>query len=230
MADSCHALIIGAHPDDPEFAIAGSVAAWTQEGKKVVYTICTNGNKGSADPSMTPQKLTKIRKREELAAARVLGVEEVVFLDHNDQGLEDTPEFRKELVKIIRTYRPHLVAAPDPYRKYIWHRDHRIAGQVTLDAVFPYARDRLAYPDLFEEGYLPHKVLELLFWGADQPNYFIDISKTFNTKLRALRCHKSQIIQLTKERKERFRNMHTVHSKKHNYELAEAFYRVNIAY
>jgi LmbE family N-acetylglucosaminyl deacetylase len=230
MAYKCHALVIGAHPDDSEFGIAGSVASWTQQGKKVVYAICTNGNKGTNDPAMTPDRLTKIRKREELNAARIVGVQDVVFLGHDDQSLEDTPEFRKELVKVIRTYCPKLVAAPDPYRRYIWHRDHRMAGQVALDAVYPFARDRLAYPDLFEQGYKPHKVMELLFWGADQPNYFIDVSKTYDTKLKALRCHKSQISQFGKGWEEWFKGMHTWHSKKHNYELAEAFYRVKVEY
>jgi LmbE family N-acetylglucosaminyl deacetylase len=161
---------------------------------------------------------------------RSLGVEHVVFLGHDDQGLEDTSEFRKELVKVIRTYRPRVVAAPDPYRKYIWHRDHRIAGQVALDAVYPYARDRLAYPDLIEEGYQPHKVWELLFWGSDEPNYFVDISSTYATKLKALRCHKSQLKQFRKGWEDWLLNMHKRHTQKHDYELAEAFYRVKVEY
>ena len=230
MANKCYALVIGAHPDDPEFGIAGTVAAWTAKGKKVVYAICTNGNKGSDDPGITPQKLASIRKREESAAARVLGVEEVVFLGHNDQELEDTADFRKELVKIIRTYRPWLVAAPDPYRRYIWHRDHRIAGQVALDAVFPYARDRMAYPDLIKAGYQPHKVWEMLFWGADDPNYFVDITRTYAVKLKALRCHKSQVGQFGKGLEDWLRDMHKRHAKKHKYDLAESFYRVKLEY
>ena len=137
MKEQYYAMIIAPHPDDSEFAIAGTVAKWVKQGKKVVYIICTNGNKGTDDPKMTLAKLAEIRRQEELDAAKTLGVQEVVFLEHDDQSLEDTPEFRKELVKVIRTYRPELVAAPDPYRKYVWHRDHRITGQVVLDAVFP---------------------------------------------------------------------------------------------
>jgi LmbE family N-acetylglucosaminyl deacetylase len=230
MAYKYHALIIGAHPDDSEFGIAGTVASWTGEGKDVAYVICTSGNKGSSDPEMTPQKLARIRKREELAAAKVLGVKEVVFLGHDDQSLEDTPAFRKELVTAIRTFRPRIVAAPDPYRRYIWHRDHRIAGQVALDAVYPFARDRMAYPDLITAGLQPHKVMELLFWGAEQPNHFIDVSKTYDIKKKALLCHKSQLSQFRKGWEDWFHDMHTWHSKKHNYELAEAFYRVEVRY
>jgi LmbE family N-acetylglucosaminyl deacetylase len=230
MTYKYHAMIIGAHPDDSEFGIAGTVAQWTSEGKHVVYVICTNGNKGTTDPKMTPARLTPIREKEQRAAAKVLGVKDVVFLGYDDQALEDTPEFRKKLVKEIRTYRPRIVAAPDPYRRYIWHRDHRIAGQVALDAVYPFARDRLAYPDLYKAGFLPHKVRELLFWGAEEPNHFLDVTQTYDIKLSALRCHKSQLSQFDHGWEQWFRNMHTWHSKKHDYELAEAFYRVVVQY
>jgi LmbE family N-acetylglucosaminyl deacetylase len=122
-------MIIAPHPDDAEFGIAGTVARWTDEGKDVVYVICTNGNKGSDDPEMHPSMLAEIRETEQLAAAAVLGVKEVVFLREEDQSLEDTPEFRKALVRLIRKYKPEFVASTDPYRRYLWHRDHRIAGR-----------------------------------------------------------------------------------------------------
>lgn len=145
-------LIISPHADDPEFGISGTVARWTREGKKVAYVICTNGDKGTSDLKMDPHELIKIREKEQQDAARVLGVMEVVFLGYPDQGLEDTAEFIKEIVHQIRTFRPGIVGTTDPYRKYIWHRDHRICGQVVLDAVYPLARDYLAYPDLFAQG------------------------------------------------------------------------------
>jgi LmbE family N-acetylglucosaminyl deacetylase len=179
---------------------------------------------------MQPERLAQIRIREQRDAAKILGVSEVAFLKYDDQSLEDTPEFRKEIVRVIRTYRPFLVAAPDPYRKYIWHRDHRITGQVVLDAVFPYARDRLAYPDLIQDGLEPHKVKELLFWGADQPNYYIDISNTYALKLAALNCHQSQIGKFPREWEEAYRSVHAMHAKDRDYELAEAFYRVEISW
>ncbi len=186
-------LVISPHPDDAEFGTSGSVARWVNEGKVVVYAICTGGEKGTDDPNVNPEDLKKIRGKEQLQAARLLGVKEVVFLEYEDQTLEDTPEFRKDLVRCIRRFRPNTVVTADPYRRYIWHRDHRITGQVALDAVFPYSRDHLSYPDLLEEGLKPHKVKEMLFWATEEPNYCVDISETFETKLAALRCHESQV-------------------------------------
>lgn len=228
MAKACYALVITPHADDAEYGIAGTVAKWTQQGKGVVYVVCTNGNKGSNDPQMSPEKLAHIREQEQLAAAKLLGLDDVVFLRYEDQALEDTPEFRKELVRLIRTYRPELVATSDPYRRYIWHRDHRITGQVVLDAVFPYARDRWSYPDLIEQGLEPHKVKEVLLWGAEEPNYFSDITDTFEVKMAALRCHHSQVGHFPKEWYEFLRQRYEKFAEGKGFALAEAFYRVEI--
>ncbi|MCD5412512.1 MAG: PIG-L family deacetylase, partial [Dehalococcoidia bacterium] len=123
--NSTHALVVTPHPDDAEYGIAGTVARWTAEGKEVVYAVCTSGDKGTNDVKMGPEELMKTREREQLAAARLLGVREVVFLRYPDQGLEDTPEFRKDIVRLIRRFKPEIVATSDPHRRYIWHRDHR---------------------------------------------------------------------------------------------------------
>ncbi len=226
MTDKFDLMVIAPHPDDPEFGIGGTIAQWTKDGKKVVYIICTNGNKGTDDPAVTPAQLAEIRRSEQLAAANSLGVSEVIFLNHDDQSIEDTPEFRKELVRMIRTYKPDVVAAPDPYRKYVWHRDHRITGQVVLDAVYPFARDRLSYPDLIQDNFQPHKVKELLFWGAEQPNYFSDITATFNKKISALKCHQSQVSHFPQGWEEAYRNVLSSYGKDHGYDVAETFYRV----
>jgi LmbE family N-acetylglucosaminyl deacetylase len=186
-------LVIAAHPDDSEFGAAGTVALWVQAGRRVTYVVCTSGEKGTSDPLLTPELLAPIREEEQRAAARTLGVQEVVFLRRPDQGLEDTAEFRKLIVRMIRTVRPSIVMTSDPYRRYIWHRDHRIIGQVVLDAVFPFARDHLSYPDLLAEGLAPHKVQELYFWGAEDINRRSDITATFDLKIAALRCHKTQV-------------------------------------
>ena len=222
-------LVIGPHADDPEFGIAGTVARWAQEGKKVVYVICTNGDKGTSDIDLAPEKLVKIREEEQREAARVVGALDVVFLGFPDQGLEDTPEFRKEIVRQIRTFQPDIVATTDPYRKYLIHRDHRITGQVTLDAVYPFARDHLAYPDLFAQGYRPHKVKEVLTWGTEDPNYWSDITRTFETKIQALRCHKSQIGNWDfPELYKHLRTKAAEDARGHGFELAEAFHRTEI--
>jgi LmbE family N-acetylglucosaminyl deacetylase len=162
-------LVIMPHPDDAEFGCAGTVARWTAEGKSVVYVLLTNGDKGTSDRSLTPDKLADVRQIEQREAAKVLGVSEVVYLGYPDQGLEDSPELRKDIVRQIRLFRPDTVVTLDPYRRYVWHRDHRIAGQVVLDAVFPYARDFLAYPDLMAEGLEPHKVKEMYFTASEDP-------------------------------------------------------------
>jgi LmbE family N-acetylglucosaminyl deacetylase len=222
-------MVVTPHPDDAEFGVAGSVVHWTREGKNVVYVVTTNGDKGTSDINMKPEVLAKIREQEQLEAARLLGVSEVVFLRYPDQGLEETPEFRKEIVRQIRKYRPETVVTADLYRRFIWHRDHRITSRVTLDAIFPYARDILAYPDLLKEGLQPHKVKEILLWGSEEPNYFLDITDTFDTKIAALHCHKSQVgnsshANLEEWLRERARDM----AKGTDYELAEAFYRFEI--
>jgi len=221
------ALVIAAHPDDAEFGVAGTVARWTQTGRKVAYVVCTSGDKGTSDRSLASEQLVKIREKEQLEAARLLGVERVEFLRYPDQSLEDTPEFRKEIVRQIRIFRPEIVATSDPYRRYIWHRDHRIVGQVVLDAVYPYARDHLAYPDLLDQGLQPHKVKEVWFWGADDVNHRIDVTETFERKLSALKCHASQVREFTNPNLEswlrrRCREM----AGDEPFQLAEGFHRV----
>ncbi len=227
MVETVQVMVVTPHPDDAEFGAAGTVARWAREGKRIVYVVCSSGDKGTSDPNMKPEELVKIREQEQLAAAKLLGVSDVVFLRYIDQALEDTPEFRKDIVRQIRRYQPEIVIAADPYRRYLWHRDHRISGQVTLDAVFPYARDRLAYPDLLEEGLEPHKVKEVLLWATEDPNYRSDITDTFDIKLAALRCHKSQVgdfIRVEQWVRQRARDM----AEGENFKLAEAFHRVEV--
>ncbi len=229
MVTKTDLLVIAPHPDDSEFGIAGTVVKWTREGKNVVYVICTNGDKGTSDPEADQKELIKIRQEEQRAAAKVLGVMEVVFLGFPDQGLEDTVEFRKEIVRQIRIYQPEIVATNDPYRRYISHRDHRITGQVTLDAVYPFARDYLAFSDLFAQGYQPHKVKQVLCWGTEDPNYWSDITDTFEIKIAALRCHTSQVgSRDAKQFYEGLKNRATDMAKGQNFKLAEAFHRVDI--
>ena len=230
MDDGIYLMVISPHPDDCEFGVAGTVARLTGEGKNVVYVICTNGDKGTGDRSLTPEKLAKIREKEQLAAAKVLGVKETVFLKYPDQGLEDCHDFRRNLVRVIRKYKPFAVATADPYRKYMWHRDHRITGTVAADAVFPYSRDHLAYPELLKEGLEPHKVREMWFWGSDDPNFKQDITNTIDIKLEALRCHKSQVGDVPPEMQTRMREFARMNAKGEKFELAEAFHRVEMRY
>ncbi len=222
-----HVLLFAPHPDDPEMGAGGTVARLTADGKEVVYVICTNGDKGSSDPDMTSERLAKIRREEQLAAARVLGVKEVIFLDYPDGGLEDTPQFRGDIVRLIRQFKPNLVLTADPHREYMYHRDHRIAGRVVMDAVFPYARDRLSYPEHEKMGLTPHKVKEVYFFMGGTPNHLIDISDTFDLKMRAVRCHESQFKDIPAMEK-RLRERAASFGKDQGIKLAEAFYRLEI--
>ena len=229
MTKKAHVMVIAPHPDDAEWGVAGTVARWTREGNDVIYVLCTNGDKGTSDANMKPEVLANIREQEQLAAAKLLGVREVIFLRYPDQTLEDTPKFRKEVVRLIRMYQPGIVVTADPYRRYIWHRDHRITGQVVLDAIFPYARDFLAYPDLLEQGLQPHKVKEVLFWGSEELNHHSNITDTFDIKIAALRCHKSQIgDKPSPDLEERLRQRYKMMAEGEDYELAEAFHRVEL--
>ena len=223
-------MVVTPHPDDAEFGTAGTIASWVKQGREVIYVVCTNGDKGSSDPDMTSERLAQIRRQEQQKAANILGVKEVVFLDHPDGELEDTAAFRGELVRLIRKYRPDVVITSDPYRRYLWHRDHRITGTVTLDAIFPYARDHLSYPEHIAEGLTPHRVKEIYLWGSEEPDTYIDITETFDIKMAALNCHASQVGQYmeilgqrVKERAERL-------GQKEGFPLAEAFRRIEITY
>ena len=189
------AMVVTPHPDDAEIGCGGTVAGWIKEGTVVIYVLCTNGDKGSGDLEMTSQRLAAVREEEQGQAARVLGVAEVLYLRHPDGGLEDTSEFREQLVRAIRTHRPSTILCPDPLRRgFYLHRDHRVCGQVTLDAAYPYARDHLHYPEhLRRDGLEPHKVGDALLWGTEEPDTFIDISDTIELKIRSLKEHVSQV-------------------------------------
>jgi LmbE family N-acetylglucosaminyl deacetylase len=224
-------LVITPHPDDAEFGAAGTVAKLVKQGKSVVYIVCTNGDKGTEDIDRQPEELARIREYEQMEAAKVLGVKEVIFLRYPDQGLEDTPEFRKEIVRHIRLYKPEIVITADPYRRYVWHRDHRITGRVVLDAVFPFSRDVWAYPDFIKLDLRPHKVKEVWLWAPEDEdiNYRSDITGTFDLKIKALKCHKSQIEGSFKKEMEKWlcqRAKDMANGEK--FKLAEGFHRAEI--
>ena len=189
------ALVITPHPDDAEIGCGGTVSKWIAEGTKVFYVLCTNGDKGSDDPEMTSERLAKIRYEEQEEAAKVMGVSEVVHLGYPDGGLNDDAEFRGKLVHAIRKFQPEVVFSTDPMRRSFYlHRDHRMCGQVSLDAAFPFARDRLHYPEhLTEESLQTHKVADILFWGAEDIDTYIDITDSINQKITSLEKHASQV-------------------------------------
>ncbi|MCI0549175.1 MAG: PIG-L family deacetylase [Candidatus Rokubacteria bacterium] len=189
------AMVIFAHPDDAEIGSGGVVAKWVAAGCEVTYVLCTNGSAGTADRSLTPGELVNRRAEEQRAAADFMGVKHVVMLGYADGALEDTREFLGEIVRALRQYRPHTVFVHDPYRIHgFQHRDHRKAGIATTDAVYPFARDHLHFPEhITGEGLEPHKVRELWYWGADEPNVIVDVSAFIEQQITALARHETQM-------------------------------------
>jgi LmbE family N-acetylglucosaminyl deacetylase len=188
-------MVVTAHPDDSEFGAGGTVAKMAKQGREITYVIVTNGNKGSGDRTMTPDRLARIREEEQRNAARVLGVERVVFLGYEDGEVEDTRALRLDVTRQIRAWRPGLLIAQNPARTtnlYFSHRDHRITGGVVLDCVYPLARDHMSFPELMPQ-YEPHKVREIYVMQWQDPELVVDISDTMDLKLKALACHASQI-------------------------------------
>ena len=188
-------LVITPHPDDADFWCSGTIAKWLGDGATVRYVLCTDGGKGTTDPNISSADLSKLREQEQADAVEVLGVQELVLLHHPDGSLEDDDELRRELVRQIRQVQPDVVLCPEPYRKNLaWHRDHRIAGQVALDAVFPCARDHLHFVELWrDEGLEPHKTPTMLFWGTENADTTIDITESMDAKIKAVAAHKSQM-------------------------------------
>lgn len=196
-------LAVGAHPDDMDFGASGTIAKFILDGYDAYYVLCTDGSRGSDDPKMTHAKLAQIRKEEQIAAGKVLGVKDYFFLDHPDTQLVVDFNLKEELVRIIKTVKPRIVITMDPTFYYspepMWggsnfinHTDHRAAALATMDAVFPLCRDRLTFPMHEKEGLMPHIVEELWFTNLLGKNHVEDISKTFEKKIQALACHKSQ--------------------------------------
>lgn len=191
-------MVITAHPDDAEFTVAGTVARWAKEGYAVIYVICTDGSRGSNEPDMPPERMAPIRHAEQLEAARILGVQAVIFLDYEDGTLQPSLELRRDLTRLIRRYKPDIVICSDPTRyfhrdMYVNHPDHRAAGEAALYAIFPSAVTRFIFPELLEEGLEPHKVGEIYLYGSTEPNTWVDITETIELKVAALKAHRSQV-------------------------------------
>ena len=225
-----HVLVVTPHPDDAEIWCGGTVSKWVASGANVHYLLCTNGNKGTDQLDMSPELLGQTREQEQILACSLLGVDDVIMLHHSDGELEDTREFRKQIVRQIRKIQPQIVLCTEPYRRNLaWHRDHRIAGQVTLDAVFPYARDHLHFEELWkEEGLEPHKTATILFWGTERADTHIDIESYLDNKIRAVQAHSSQLDRLTDGEVERFVKEEARKAGKENgLNYAESFRRVN---
>ena len=192
-------LVITAHPDDADSAIAGSVSAWIAAGAVAHLVCCTSGDAGSTDAGTDPLELAARREAEQRAAAGIVGYEGVTFLHRPDGALLNDLALREQLVRIIRTFGPDVVAAPDPTVVFpadgaIQHVDHREAGLAAVDAVHPAARNAMAFSHLVSsEGLEPHAVSRLFLFWSNEPDSWVAISDTIETKLAAIREHRSQL-------------------------------------
>jgi LmbE family N-acetylglucosaminyl deacetylase len=192
-------MVIVAHPDDADFGPAATVAGWVRQGTVAQLVCCTSGDAGSDDARTDPLALARRREAEQRAAAAHVGYAEVTFLHQPDGALANDLALREQLVRLIRTFRPDAVLTPDPTvvitrDGHVQHTDHRQAGMAALDAVYPAARNALAFPDLVvHEGLAPHVVRWLYLFWSDRPDTWVDVSATVGVKVAALREHASQI-------------------------------------
>ena len=191
-------LCISAHPDDNEFTIGGTVARWAREGRDVAFCLVTTGGAGVNEHTPSFEGLIPIREKETRAAAKILGVKELILLGYPDGTLEPTLGMRRDLTRVIRRFKPDVVMCGDPTvryygTEYLNHPDHRAVADAALDAVFPSAETRAIFPELLAEGLDPHKVKQVFIAGALEPDAFVDITATLGAKCRALKAHRSQV-------------------------------------
>jgi LmbE family N-acetylglucosaminyl deacetylase len=190
-------LVIGAHPDDIDFGACGTLATWTDAGARVVYCIVTDGDAGGFDPAVPRSAMVGIRRAEQEAAAKVVGVEEVEFLGYPDGRLVASLDLRRDLARVIRRVRPGRVVAPSPERNWLRiqasHPDHLATGEAALSAVYPDARNPFAFPELLDEGLEPHVASEVWLMASPRADHVVDISDSIDRKVAALRCHVSQL-------------------------------------
>jgi LmbE family N-acetylglucosaminyl deacetylase len=190
-------LVITAHPDDVDFGAAGSVAVWTGEGREVAYCVVTDGDAGGFDPAVPRSEIPGIRRAEQTAAAKEVGVTDLTFLGYPDGRLEVSVGLRRDLSRVIRRFRPHRVLCPSPERMwdriFASHPDHLAAGEAAICAVYPDARNPFAHPELAAEGWEAWTVPEVWIMAHGNANRWVDITETIDRKVAALRSHVSQM-------------------------------------
>jgi len=190
------ALVIVAHPDDIDFGVAGTVAALTKHGVEVAYCLVTSGDAGGDASTHTKAERAAYREAEQTSAAKVVGVTDLTFLGYADGEVEVTLQLRKDISRAIRIHQPDLVITQNPERNwdrmFASHPDHMAAGEATVRAIYPDARNPHFKPELLDEGHQPHTVKQLWF-SSPNPTMVVDITKTIDTKIEALKCHESQV-------------------------------------
>lgn len=188
-------LVIAAHPDDMESWCAGTLVQAIDAGASVHLVLVTSGEHGSSDPQANPAAVASQREQEARRAAALLGITEVAFLQYGDGEVEDTRALRRDLVAALRRWRPVILFTHDPehpWPPYLTHRDHRIVGRAALDAVYPLARDHLAFAELAQEGLTPHTIQEVWLFSSAVAHVAVDITAGFDRKVAARLEHTSQ--------------------------------------
>jgi LmbE family N-acetylglucosaminyl deacetylase len=196
-AEIARILSITAHPDDIDFSAAGTIATWTDAGIDVTYCVVTDGDAGGFDENFPRADMAPLRRAEQIAAAKCVGVQDVRFLGYPDGQVEASLSLRRDLARVIRQVRPDRVLCPSPERNFarigVSHPDHRAVGSAALDAVYPDARNPFAFPELREhESLAAWTVREVWIAGTMAPNHYVDMTSTFPRKVAALRAHESQ--------------------------------------
>ena len=228
------ALAVYAHPDDPEISAGGTLASWADAGCHVELLITTRGEKGTSDPDADLDALVALRREETAAAAAVLGVAGVRYLDYPDGDLVDDAELRGAIVRHVREVRPEIVLCPDPTAvffagSYYNHRDHRVTGWATLDAIAPAAGNPHYFPELRAEGLDAYQVRAVYLSGTLEPNVWIDISDTLEHKIEALFCHGSQLVETGDWFRDFLRESAIDAGRVAGVQFAEAFRRIALA-
>ncbi len=190
-------MVVIAHADDAEYGCSGTVAKLCADGWEMTYVLCTDGSKGSSDREVTEAELSETRRVEQIEAGKALGLKDVAFLGYPDSYLQPTLEVRRDIAREIRRHKPDVVICQYPTRILdggwgVGHPDHMAAGEATLSAVFPTARDHMTFPELLEEGLEPHKVAEVWIMGHPEPDIFVDVTEHLDTAVKALAAHTSQ--------------------------------------
>lgn len=224
-------LVVLAHPDDPEFFCGGTLTKWANEGHEIAYCLLTKGDKGVNDHFKGTEDIRQLRIDEQFRAAAVIGAKNITFFDYEDGYLTPNLDIRRDVTRVIRQEKPDIVITCDPTNyylrdSYINHPDHRAAGQVVIDAVFPAAQNELFFPELIqEENLAPHHVKEVWISLPKEPNISIDITDTWDNKITALMEHASQIGEKEKFLK-RMRARRTEDSSDENPRFEEIFRRI----
>jgi LmbE family N-acetylglucosaminyl deacetylase len=224
-------LAIGAHPDDIDFGCGATISKLASLGAKLYLAVCTDGNRGSRQTVVEKAELIKTRHQEQLNAAKIVGAEEVFFLEEEDGNLISDIKFKEKVVKLIRKLKPDMIFTHDPAWFYhiredgsatVNHTDHRACGEAVMDAVYPLARDLQSFPDHITEGLEPHTVPELYLFNFYNPTFVFNVTGFVDQKLQALAAHKSQIDDF-EEVKKWVIPRHQALGKKHKMKFAEGF-------